>query len=460
VSGVLRLALAYFSVVPLQRWISVLGAGLLLLSLVRAAMNSGGMVPALCGAMMVAMGPFMMGGGMQRHASSRTVMHLRPNGRLRMLLAATLAITLLAAVIVVPVVVAHAMPLEDAERVPFRDVAPFTMFAIGWTLAALMWAGTFITGASQLQGLLFTFLPLLLLKFGKALAVVLPSAPVVLAVGVVAWMAFALWYLHVRSLRRMPSMEDMSALHPDGKVSRFLQSRLESVRGAMSFAGVTNQYLLGSPAPGRSAVVYGFSWVAMACAILLLLVAFVLPTGGGGEAGVLVSQLIFLPIFMVTTAALGFSLTRRARLLWMRPGQDRAQLFARAERGGLAFTMPALGIAAVVFLAYSLLHWPERSTQILFFATAQVTFAFCLFYCGLSLTRGWAAFDVVLVGALCVFFVTEVILLRPWNEQQSGAAGLLGAMLLMVPVLRWHARRRWRAIDWRVARLLLARRSA
>jgi hypothetical protein len=457
VSGVLRIALAYFSVVPLQRWLSIFCLAMLALALAITPYTPGpgAMALAVLGSF-IALIPVMMGGGMHRHASSRTLMHLRPNGRLRMLLAATLVVTLVAAVATVAVVVSHAVSAHSAKA-PFSNVSLFQVFATVWSLTALMWAGTFITGASQVQGLLFGLLPLMLLKFGAVVGVVLPSPAAMLAAGIVAWLAFGLWYMNVRTLRPMPVPEEMSVLHPENTMARLL-SRLQPGNGAVSSAAAVNQYLFGSPSPVRSAVVFGFGWVLMAAALLTLLVIFVLPDKG--DAGFLMSQLIFLPVLMISTASIAFAITRRSRLLWIRAGQDRAQLFARAERGGLAYTMPAIGIAAAVFVTFSLLNWPAHDTRILVFVGAQLLFALCLFYCGLSLTRGWATGDILLCAALCIFFVTEVVRLRPWNVQSSGAATLVGIMLLLAPALRWHARRRWLAMDWRVARLLVTRRPA
>jgi hypothetical protein len=457
--GVLQLALVYFSVVPLHRWVSLVGAALMVFSIVLAVSSSSmdALSPALLGAGILAMGPVLLGGGMHRHASSRTLMHLRPNGRLRMLLAATLAVTLLAAIAMIPALVSQAIPSPATGTGPFREMSPFATFAFVWSLAALMWAGTFITGASHLQGLLFGFLPLLLLKFGKALAIVLPPAPVVLAASIIAWAAFGLWYTHVRSLRQMPSYGDRTTESPAGTAAAFLQSRFGSARGTMSLAGAMNQYLLGACSPGGYALVLGLSWVLLPCTALLVLANFVFPASESAVAR-LVAQLIFLPLFMITNASLGFSLTRRARLLWLRPGQDRASLFERAERSGLLISLLPLGIAATAFLAFSLASWPERATAILFFGGAQLTFALCLFYCGLSLTRGWAAVDVLLCLALCILFPVELVVFRPWNEQQPAVAAVLGAMLLLVPLLRWHARRRWHALDWHIARMLNVRR--
>jgi hypothetical protein len=455
------MALVYFSVVPLHRWVSIVSAALLLLSLVLAAFNPGGgaMALAFLGAGMLALGPGLMGGGMHRYASSRTLMHLRPNGRLRMLLAATVAITLFASIAVVPVIVSHAMPLAGAESIPFRDVSPLWMFAIGWSVTALMWAGTFITGASQLQGLIFGLLPLVALRFGKALAIALPSPPVVLGAGVLIWVVFGLWYMQVRSLRPMPSYADRTPADVGDPLTMLLQSRFDSARGAISPAGALNQYLFGAFSVGTRALLLGSSWVLLAGVFLLALASFAFPGGISGEPR-MVAQLVFLPMFLVTNASMGFSLTRRARMVWLRPGQDRATLFAHAERGGLIFCLLSMGTGAAAFLALSLLSWPGHTTAIFLFAGAQITFALCLLYCGLSLTRGWAELDVSLCVGLIILFLVEVIMLRPWGEYRSGSAVMFGFLLLLVPALRWHASRRWRALDWRVARMLTLRRPA
>lgn len=455
-SAVLRLALAYFSAVPLQRGVSIVGAALLALALLLFLFPGtapAAPVLALPGSVLIILVPFMIGGGLFRLATLRSILHLRPRGRLLMLLAATVAITLVATLATIPVLLAALRGLPRADAL-FHGTPPGDVFMLGWSITALLWLAGFIASGSRLLSALAGFMPLLLVYLGRTFGSHLPDVPILLAASIAAWMAFGLWYMHAPAIRRPPTgYGDRTAVYTEGALMQFLRSLKRGASGPVSRASATNQYLLGALSLVDYALL-GLGWMLLVF-VLVLFTSFVLQRGlPAAVAGTIVPGL-FMPLFIMIGGSLGFGLTRRARLLWLRMGLDRAALFARAERSGLLAGLLVVGIAAAVFLIFSLASWPDRATVILVFAATQLAFALCLFYVGLSLTRGWNPQDVLLCLGFFVFFFVEVLVLRPWSDS-PGTVGpiLLAAELLLAPLLRWRARRRWLGLDWRVAKLL------
>ncbi|MEO8316057.1 MAG: hypothetical protein ABI645_14840 [Pseudomonadota bacterium] len=168
----------------------------------------------------------------------------------------------------------------------------------------------------------------------------------------------------------------------------------------------------------------------------------------------LLTPFFFAPVIIVISGVISFTLTRRARLLWLRAGLDRMALFRQVERSGLLCGMLSVGPFMVAITLYSLAKWPAHSDTVIVFLVVQIAFLICLFYGALSLTRGWTAQDVLVCIGLCLLLAGEVVLLRPWSGARNAVApGVLGAMVILALLLRWHAQRRWLALDWRVAQL-------
>jgi hypothetical protein len=161
----------------------------------------------------------------------------------------------------------------------------------------------------------------------------------------------------------------------------------------------------------------------------------------------------------ISCAQLAYMTTRRARMLWLRTGSDRASLFAMAERKGLLAALWSLLLLTAALAALTLLRRPEHLAALVVFALAQIPVWACLFYGGLCLTRGWTAEEVLLFIGLAVLLVFEMATLQPFQVLRAGGLSPasmslgVGVAVLLIPLLRWYARRRWLALDWRVARM-------
>jgi hypothetical protein len=456
-AGSIRIALTYFSALPLMRWTNGAGLAMILGALALRMVShrkeifeaSAGLT--IFGGLLFLL-PWLLGGGMMRAASTRAMLHQRPWGRHRMLLGATLVVTLMAAALTLLMLSLDPDGIRGVSAPPWAGIAPLPLFAMAWTLTAMTWVATFIAAGNLLLSALIGFVPLMLVKFGRTIVGFMPDASTVFFLGVILWAAFSLWYLLAPSIR--PGIHSRARMGEayDNPVSRFFQWAMGTHRNA-SRARATDQYLLGGAARGQ--LLLGVILILIAALIHLVLGPLVFTATPDLVVLRPVAPLFLAPVIIITSGAFSFALTRRARILWLRAGLDRVALFRRVERTGIMGAALSFGPFMVGALLYSIMIWPAYSNTILAFLVAQIAFLVCLFYGGLSLTRGWSAVDALLCIGLAILFAVEVTLLQPWSNQPNAAAPLVvGALLALALLLRWHARRRWLLLDWRVARML------
>jgi hypothetical protein len=84
-----------------------------------------------------------------------------------------------------------------------------------------------------------------------------------------------------------------------------------------------------------------------------------------------------------------------------------------------------------------------------------------VFYFGLSLTRGWNGADVMIGAGIFFLFIAVSNAIKLGRDPSIAALWIgTGVFALMTLLMRWRAMRRWRALDWRIARLSTTGRSA
>jgi hypothetical protein len=455
--GTLRIAMAYFSALSLQRWTNSIGLALMVIALAiravshgRAAFETSAMLVMFGGLLLLL--PLAVGGGMMRAASTRIILHLHPRGRLQMLIGATLAVTLIATGVTLMLVLAlNPQGIEGVSAPPWSRTPPLTVFATAWSVVAMVWLVVFIATGDRLLSFLIGFVPLALIRFGRTVFGAMPDASVMFILSVAAWTGFALWYLRAPSIRRLVYSRTRLEEANDNPLRRFFLWA-NGAHSSPSRSRAADQYLLGMTPLGH---------VLLGVVLILgtALLQFVFSSSFAGTPDLVALQfmapLVFLPVVYISWGAMSFALTRRARILWLRSGMDRMALFRQVERSGMVGAMLSFGLLMIAIMLHSLARWPAQADAIVVFLVVQIPFLVCLFYVGLSLTRGWTAQDVLLCLGLCVLLAGEAFLLQPWSGHQSSAAPLVFVALLMLALLlRWHARRRWRGLDWRVARLL------
>jgi len=462
--AVLRIALGYFSVVPLQRWLNMSGFGLMiiaaLLALPGVSVGAREMVPVplVLGVTLILLG-VSVGGIAMRYASTRAVLHQRPRGRLKMWLGASLTLALISLLATLVLVIIRPSASQHVHDEFWRN-SLFDLFAFSCSIAILFWIAVFIFSGGQFR-LLLTFIAIVSLdKLGKYLPHIAPphvassgayqfGMPIRLAFSVAAWLVFGCWYMTTRTVRRPAWFAFPNAREASGYTfpDRLMARRLESGSSAASPLHAARQFI-GDPPLRRLAVtgilgVLAFTMLGIIWRKVFAQAPAVPPFS--------------LLILVLTCAGAGMAGVRIARRLWLPAGLDRAALFAMLEKHGLRASMTIFAAAAGTYLIISIVSRPDYALFFCLFALSQLAFGVCLFYGGLSFTRGWAMQEAM--TGLGLLFVIQVIATIPAMEAypprhvaNTVAFVALLAFVLLIPLLRRHARRRWRTLDWRVVR--------
>ncbi|MEO8316058.1 MAG: hypothetical protein ABI645_14845 [Pseudomonadota bacterium] len=226
--GTIRIALAYFSALALQRWTNGIGLAMMLVALAlrmashgRATFVKTNMPLMFFGALLLLL-PLAFGGGMMRAASTRTTLHLRPAGRQRMLLGATLAVTLIAIALTLLLTLAlNPDGIRGVSPPPWARTPPLTVFVNAWSVVAMIWLAVFIATGNRLLSMLIGFVPLALIRFGRALFVALPDTWLIIVVALFMWASFSVWYLRAPLIRRLINSGTRIAEAYDNPINRF-----------------------------------------------------------------------------------------------------------------------------------------------------------------------------------------------------------------------------------------------
>jgi hypothetical protein len=456
VSAPLQIALIFFSGVRLQSWLNW-GAGPLLgIALLWALATDSprtaitAIAFAMFGVVLLVLVPVYAGGALLRMASTPTIMHLRPHGRRQMLLGATLAITLIAVLITLPAVVYPLSPLRITGKHAFNNLPPAAVFQFAWGSAALLWVGVFAL-SSRPALLPFCFIGLALVS--RMAAPLISGLPfereqlmvMLFATGIVAWIAFALWYLAGPSVLRRgmigswvsgTGQQDFSRFNP-----RSLFRRNPASDAPISRAIATSQYLTGADS-NWNAVLMGAIITSLITVLLHLLIK-------QPDQRSLTFILTILAISSVTMTVMG---VRRSRLLWLRAGLDRAALFAVTERHALRATLSLFAVPVAVFVTMGVTQQPALAAPLLLHTATQMALGACAMYAGTTVTRGVNAGTFVMFIALGIVGIVAMSILQP-HKVISPLAHIVAFSLFsgLALVLRSYAKSAWLKLDWRMA---------
>lgn len=447
--AVLRIALTYFQMLSLQRWLNL--AGLLLFAAAAAVAIGGDAGPGtarsvftLCtfAVTMTLLVPGFGGGMAMRIASRTTVVHLRPDGRLKLLLGSTLAMTMLALIACIPTVAARGYVAFHQIGNGDRFGAPLEVLGFFWPVAALGWITMFATSRTLWLAVSFPLVPLTAMQLPLLLQRFPSVTPLhLLALGAIAWVIFGLWYM--RATRIQPARQCRLGNPATGMQYQWLLGHRDEVTADTPAKAMTC-YLLGTSSK-RVLVLTGV-WTAL----IFLAVSFL--TSRSRE--IQVDLLAFmLPFLAVQCAVMGFTTARRARMLWLRNGMDREGLFRLGEKLGLQSSMITWGIVAGVAAVCMVASVPGEAPRMLVYVAGQALFAINLFHAGMALVRNWGASDVILCLSAVLLLIVQMTFAHPVNglaELQPIITLLAGAALLLP--LRAYARRRWLGLDWRLIR--------
>lgn len=441
--AVVRVALAYFTFAPLQKWLAALGVLLVAIGLVVYAIadEPGGaaLLLSIFGGILIVLGPVFGGGVMLRIASSRPTMMLRPGARLRLMLGTTLAMNIVVLLATLPF-------LLDPAVGPRGNPGPLTanVFAIAWGAMALNWAGVFALSSLRFGLAYVWIIPVVGSNLPRFIPRAdLPDPSTVLIAGLILWGAFAGWYLRQRSHRPMPAWNPASTTPAE----KFWTTRFHKPANPAtprSRSQIRRQWLLG----GGSLLTYVIVGAGQALLIVIMFVWLVGQPVARDKA--MLGNLAYIGV-QISGFSFAYWLVGRTRVLWLRAGLDRAGLLRHAETSGLLPALVSALTATLVIIIAQLSLRPDLLVTIVLNAVAQLALAAGLAYWGLSFTRSWSIGTVLeCIGA----FVLGLVGLNALGATSPATrlAWAIALLVLFALLLRARALRRWRTLDWRVKR--------
>jgi hypothetical protein len=451
-NGAARIALTYFSGANLQAWISLICCVLLVGGLAFAALASNpSLVSGAANVAQVAIiflvaFPAWNGGHLLRAASTPGIMHLRPHGRRQMILGATIAITLIAALLSLGAVIEELWLHGIEGTIPF-GLKPAAALQLYWGCTALVWVATFALSSRPIL-LAFSWLPFIavLMLWDKLMAEMSFTretiASPLFVTGLGAWVAFSLWYLKAPNVLRRylfgarPGEQvaaDLDWLNPGRWFRLWAAGDSRASRNT-----AVRRYLTDTDSSWSSVGMGAFVTLILAIQYLMFRNADQTP----------LTIILLIAAVAGTTMAAGY--IRRARLLWLRAGLDRSALFATTERLALQATalVVVLPVAAAVSLA--VIQQPAVTAAILLHTATQLAFTACAAYAGMTYTRGapqiFGLFVVLGIPSFVALIKLEPhAVTSPWPH----VGALLVFSALVLP-LRGLAKRSWLRLDWRL----------
>lgn len=442
----------------MTRWL--LGIGLVLTALGLGGLATGAastaqqacVILAIAGTITAAISPLLMDGLVFRSLSAPRVLQLIPGARVRMLLGAALVQLALAAFIsgVITTMLAISAPAVAATTIAYA-----TMFAAVYATFTLQFIGSYLLCRFRLGGLWLLTWSLWVRLIAAViqdphLRGVLGTASglgAIVALCVVVWLAFAVHYL---SARLIPAADWSNVGMGAQRLPRSApQSPHGSPRHTYSHRQAIQNMLSGGSRQRRSLLMVAVPLV------LILLLSVVGRSHLPRDVGYGLLELISMMAGPLTGSIAGV-MAQRAKPLWLQSGLGRRELFAVLEARSWRVVLVTWMACAALAIGWLML-FPGARWWSAWSAGAVLTpvVSGALFtYAQLQFVRGRALADSLLlalaIGLWMIEFFGVVV-----GAGLPFVASLLGAQLVLVPLLRWLALRRWERIDWLVHRGLL-----
>jgi hypothetical protein len=424
VSAVLRMFWLFYTAFPIQRWLAVVGAGiggvLVLLGLLSSEPRVGVGLGALTFTIFTAFPALFAGGALLRALSAPNSHQLFPYFRARALLAAGLLVASL--VLWFGIGLAATAPLQNFVVPAAAFVYPF-----GFITAVFVWVWLF-SGDWR-----WWFASLLLPLGAVVLARTGQGAPatgslVLTIVASLAWVAFAVWYLRVRRVR--PLMRMPAARKVDTWTGQL--TRDAAMRATIAWDGQPSFVRTLLKAVGRGAG----TGIVLLIAVLLLPKVDRLP---------LLTSFIWPFVSMSLVGGhVGF-VVRQSRLLWLRVGGSREEVWRNIERASWRTGLVAFAVAMSTMLIVTVPLGTSARELILGVALC-ISAAMYAGYVTLATVPG-VRIQVVGYGLMTI---VQLALLARADPAVTSIAIVLAAQLLGAVLLRALAVKRWRRIDWRL----------
>ena len=389
-------------------------------------------------------GCLLMGAVTFRALAAPRMLRFIPLARLRLLLGVLLGLALLAGFLTLDAALSH--ELAPKLLVPSGSL-PGTFFGALELMALWVLWGFFVFGRTAwLRWLLvvgaFPAVLLLGMQFrdmARSLDIGVMTEFAVVAL--VTLPPFVAWYLRARLIDPPDSIGTEWSYFP----ALHLRPRSTEALGK-SAAVATNTYLLGQPSVPRACWVWACGAVVVSIFWIYLL-----------QFPRHVDPSLAFPFTLAAMCSCGTLFTRqivrRARMLWIRAGSSRRELFALAEKlsvGCFVFvSLPLLVIGATELTHLAL----DRAAYLLLLATST---GLCCVYGTLLDVQRESLFPPHLLGLFCVTWLFLLPDSAHFLFEHSGPwAALQGPLveLLAVPLLRAIAVHRWQRIDWLICKL-------
>lgn len=419
-NAVLRVWWTFFTAVPLQRVLGVIGGALFALGVIGwllsgySAWFANGFLAFVVSAGVPAL---FSAPAIFRSLSARRMCQLLPRFRLRMLLAVSL---LLGALLAATFVFVLAEALQDGWS---------SLWAIGYPFAVLV--ATFLLlflvfGDWRWSVLLMLAILLFGVSVNEPAMLAVPPAWLWFATALGAWVIFAAWYLRVRQVRGIAPMPDS-------------RSGVDATRPVLRTVAIR---VLLAPHTPRAADQIGLRnapWL-LATLVIMFLIAFSL------------TSFVAPLMSMVLSTQPSVTIVRQSRLLWLRIPGARDAVRGQVERAlwrSLATVCGWLVVAAAI--AASPLMGHGAAEIALGFALAAGASIYAA-YVALAAVRGistylwgFGSMALLLIGLL----VLSALFPDVFSAHSLTAPAVVAAVELAgAALLRALAVRRWRTVDW------------
>jgi hypothetical protein len=392
-TAVLRICWTFFTTIPLQRVLNVIGVAWFALAVV-AWLLSGEFAYLVPGYIVLvasaAFPAFFVAPALFRSLSALRVYQLLPHFRLRMLVAATLLLVLV--VVAIAVVLAPALTAE--RTLPISVVAYPLAFLVALFLLVFLAVGDWRW---------LVLLPLAFVTFVSLRRLGVPALPASIwsTTALVAWATFAAWYLRVRQVRGIMLMPSQRA------------AGVDTTRPVPRTVAIRT--LLASNAP-----------------LVLLAVGVVV--------GVAIAGLPLTLMFLFAERSV--ATVRQSRLLWLRIPGSRDAVRRQVEKAlWRNWTIACAFLIVVAVVTLSPLVGAGVAEVFLWFAVAAGAAIYGA-YVALAAVPSVATYFWGF-GSMAVLQIVLLALPTPSLTAMVVVAELVGAALF-----RALAVARWRRIDW------------
>jgi hypothetical protein len=387
------------------------------------------------GASLMLLVPLLAGGVWLRMLSASRALLLRPHARGR-LLAGALGIL---ALVTMLWMACYWMAFLSAPEQFRPDTADYVlMYALTLSFGTQCAIALFIASRSPLWTLIVLVLwqaPALLLQaFGVEDTARLIGGPVSLGISIAAWLVFGFWFLRARRIHASAWQRGNAGTDAQAVISA---APIESRAAALS------RWVLANNTP------LGIGLQCLIASLGLLALQWMLSQEVGGNA---LQAAMFGALSAVTLVigAIGRSMARRSRALWLSAGYTRLELFEWMERRLLSV---AAAVCAAVALS-ALLAWvflTPRSTLPLSYLLAAILLpGVCAGWLGLMQQHQRSIFDTLAIIPIAAGIFSGLVVPVYVDDAAPRWVVLAGEFALAV-LLRTVAYRRWRGADWRRA---------